>query len=82
MGISSVGVADEASLRRRWETSDRYFEVRVQIDLFGQRVLTAINGGLGNRLGSCRVLAVNDEIEDAIRTIERRRLSHHYVEVV
>lgn len=66
---------------RRWETEQRYFEIRIYEDLFGQRVLEAINGGLRSKLGMTRVVAVGDQIEAAVREIERRRSGHGYAEL-
>ena len=66
---------------RRWETVDRYYEARVEIDLFDQCILTTINGGLGNRLGNSRVVAVDDQVAPMLTTIEKLRLAHGYVEV-
>lgn len=66
---------------RRWESKSRYFEVRIEHDLFGQRILTAINGGLRSQLGHAKVIAVGRDIEAAVREIEKRRLAHKYVEV-
>jgi hypothetical protein len=67
--------------RRRWESNNRYFEVRIQTDLFGQRILTVANGGIGNRLGNIRVVAVDGDIDLAVHQLGRRRLAHNYVEV-
>lgn len=66
---------------RRWETEQRYFEIRIYEDLFGQRVLEAINGGLRSKLGMTRVVAVGDQIEAAVREIEKRRSGHGYAEL-
>lgn len=75
------GCQPSIEIRRRWESSTRYFEVRVEMDLFGCRMLTAINGGRGNRLGKCEVLAVNTGIDEMIKDIEKRRTKRKYVEV-
>jgi hypothetical protein len=66
---------------RRWETSTRYFEAWIYRDLFGETVLTAVNGGRGNRLGMVRVVAVGQARIDAeLEDIAKRRLSHGYRE--
>ena len=75
------GCKPSVEFLRRWESNTRYFEVRVELDLFGCRTLTAINGGRGNRLGKCEVLAVNTGIDEMIQDIEKRRAKHRYVEV-
>lgn len=66
---------------RRWETSQRYYEARIYCDLFGEKVLETVNGGLNTRLGMTRVVAAGDEIPAALAQIDRRRLGHGYTEV-
>ena len=72
---------DPRTIVRRWETAARYYEARVEMDLFDQCILTTINGGLGNRLGNLRVVAVDDQVAPMLTTIEKLRLAHGYVEV-
>lgn len=66
---------------RRWETIDRYYEARIDVDLFGHIVLTTINGGIGNRLGQVRVVAIDTEVSSAMQKIAKRRLARGYIEV-
>lgn len=66
---------------RRWETKKRYYEARIELDMFGTPILLAANGGKGTRLGMLRVIAAGDQIEQALRAIERRREAHGYVRV-
>jgi hypothetical protein len=66
---------------RRWETSKRYYEARIELDMFGTPILLAANGGKGTRLGMLRVIAAGEQIEQALQVIERRREAHGYVRV-
>ena len=66
---------------RRWETKDRYYETRVYIDLFGMWVLEVVNGGVGNRLGQCRTVAVGADIATAVEAIAKKRLLRGYAEI-
>lgn len=67
---------------RRWETKNRYFEVRVEEDMFETAILTAINGGKGARNGMVRVVAAGQQIAETLRDIQKRRLAHGYVQVI
>ena len=42
----------------RWESPSRYYEAVLQRDLLGDWVLSTANGGLRNRLGALRHLAL------------------------
>lgn len=72
-----------AQLCKRWETVDRYYEARAYVDLLGDFVLAAINGGKGARLGMTRVVAVGrTQVERELVAIGKKRLSRGYVERV
>lgn len=63
----------------RWESSDRYYVVRVTTDLLGDRVLQKYWGGLGNRLGGMATVAVGDAaIAASLGQIVRERAAHGY----
>lgn len=63
---------------RRWETDKRYYEARIELDMFDTPILLVANGGKGTRLGMMRVIAAGDQIEDALQAIARRREAHGY----
>lgn len=65
-------------LVRRWETGKRYFETRIERDIFNTPILLAANGGKGTRLGAMRVVAVGEQIPEALQAIARKREAHGY----
>lgn len=66
----------------RWESEKRYYETRIELDLFETPILLATNGGKGTRLGMVRVVAAGQQINDALQAIERRRQAHGYRRVL
>jgi hypothetical protein len=73
----------EAMMRVRWETSTRYYEVRLVRDLLQDWVLVVSRGGRSNRLGALRTLFVSSEEEGIkmIATLEKVRTRRGYVRV-
>jgi hypothetical protein len=73
----------EATMRVRWETSNRYYEVRLVRDLLQDWVLIVARGGKTNRLGALRTLFVSSEAEGMkiIETMEKVRIRRGYVRV-
>jgi len=73
----------EATMRVRWETSTRYYEVRLMRDLLQDWVLVVARGGKTNRLGALRTLFVSSEEEGMkmIETVEKVRTRRGYVRV-
>jgi len=71
----------EATMRVRWETSTRYYEVRLVRDLLQDWVLIVSRGGKTNRLGALRTLFVSSEAEGTkiIETMEKVRIRRGYV---
>lgn len=65
----------------RWETSRRYFEARIELDMFQTPILMVANGGIGTKLGMLRVVAAGEQIDKALQDIERRREAHGYRKV-
>ena len=70
-------------MRVRWETSTRYYEVRLMRDLLQDWVLVVARGGKTNRLGALRTLFVSSEEEGMkmIETLEKVRTRRGYVRV-
>ncbi len=70
-------------MRVRWETSNRYYEVRLVRDLLQDWVLIVARGGKTNRLGALRTLFVSSEAEGMkiIETMEKVRIRRGYVRV-
>lgn len=67
---------------RRWETEVRFYETRVEADLFGELILYTIRGGKYNRHGWMLAVACGKEaIEKKIREIEKVRIRRGYTEV-
>lgn len=54
----------------RWETSSRYYAVRVYQDFFGDWVIHKVWGGLQNNLGNCDQQVVRS-FEDAAIVVHR-----------
>ena len=73
----------EAMMHVRWETSTRYYEVRLMRDLFQDWVLVVSRGGKTNRLGALRTLFVSSKEEGIkmIATVEKVRSRRGYVRV-
>ena len=73
----------EATMRVRWETRTRYYEVRLVRDLLQDWVLIVARGGKTNRLGALRTLFVSSEAEGMkiIETMEKVRIRRGYVRV-
>lgn len=64
---------------RRWETSTRYYESRIYVDIFGDLVLEKIWGSLSSRRGGHHVVAVGgDDCLRSLRIIERERAQRGY----
>lgn len=78
--LSFPATADNeiSCLTKRWETRLRYYEIRIEKDIFGTPVLMATNGGKGTKLGMMRVVAVGAQIKEALDAIVRRREAHGY----
>ena len=70
-------------MRVRWETSSRYYEVRLMRDLFQDWLVIVARGGKTNRLGALRTLFVSSEEEGMkmIETVEKVRIRRGYVRV-
>ena len=70
-------------MRVRWETSTRYYEVRLVRDLLQDWVLIVARGGKTNRLGALRTLFVSSEAEGMkiIEAMEKVRIRRGYVRV-
>ena len=54
----------------RWESASRYYEAALLQDLLGDWVLSTARGGLRNRLGALRHLAL-PSMEAAIKEVTR-----------
>lgn len=52
----------------RWESASRYYEAVLQQDLLGDWVLSTARGGLRNRLGAIRHLAL-PSMEAAVKEV-------------
>ena len=52
----------------RWESASRYYEAVLQQDLLGDWVLSTARGGLRNRLGAIRHLALTSK-EAAVKEV-------------
>ncbi len=71
--------AGRVDLVHRWETDKRYYEVRIERDLWGIETLLVAHGGKGTRLGAMRVVAAGfGQVRDAYQAIKRRREAHGY----
>ena len=70
-------------MRVRWETSTRYYEVRLVRDLLQDWVLVVSRGGKTNRLGALRTLFASNEAEGMkmIETMEKVRIRRGCVRV-
>ena len=70
----------EKVMRIRWESATRYYEVVLQQDLFGDWVLSTSRGGLCNRLGALRHLALpsKDAAVGQLVTLHKRRIRRGY----
>jgi hypothetical protein len=64
----------------RWESPSRYYEAVLQQDLLGDWVLSTANGGLRNRLGALRHLALpsRDAAVKALASLHKLRLRRGY----
>ena len=69
----------------RWEkpTFDgaiRYYETKIQIDLFGQLTLEAFWGRKGTRLGGKKLIAYGNvaELQEKVMVIHKKRLRRKY----
>jgi predicted DNA-binding WGR domain protein len=67
-------------LHSRWERDTRYYELRVQQDLFGHWLLTRVWGRKGSGLGQIRHAVCVDQTEANARYIkaEARRKKRGY----
>ena len=67
-------------MRIRWESATRYYEVFLQQDLLGDWVLSTSRGGLRNRLGALRHLALpsKDAAVGELVTLHKQRLKRGY----
>lgn len=61
---------------RIYRTSDRYYCVAVQRDLFDEPVIVRWWGGLRNRLGGTRTEPL---VAGRLRTIDRERIARGYL---
>lgn len=64
----------------RWESPSRYYEAVLQRDLLGDWVLSTANGGLRNRLGALRHLALpsRDAAVKELASLHKLRLRRGY----
>ena len=65
----------------RWESPSRYYEAVLQRDLLGDWVLSTANGGLRNRLGALRHLALpsRDAAVKELASLHKLRLRRGYL---
>lgn len=70
----------DAWLHSRWERDTRYYELRVQQDLFGHWLLTRVWGRTGSALGQIRHDVCLDQVEANARYAEAevRRVKRGY----
>lgn len=67
---------------RRWETASRYYETRIDVDLYDNQVLRKIWGGRSTKRGGQRVVAIGGEsCRKALLAIEIERARNGYTEV-
>ena len=71
-------------MRIRWESATRYYEAILQQDLLGDWVLSTARGGLRNRLGALRHLALpsRDAVVNEVASLHKLRLRRGYRLVV
>ena len=71
-------------MRIRWESATRYYEAVLQQDLLGDWVLSTSRGGLRNRLGALRHLALpsKDAVVKEVASLHKLRLRRGYRLVV
>lgn len=81
LNYEAAGPDHQAGKVCRWETEKRYYEARIELDMFETPILLATNGGKGTRLGMMRVVAAGQQIDEALQAIERRREAHGYKRV-
>lgn len=64
----------------RWESASRYYEAALLQDLLGDWVLSTARGGLRNRLGAIRHLALpsRDAAVKALASLHKLRLRRGY----
>lgn len=64
----------------RWETTSRYYVVRLYQDLFGDWIVESVWGGLHNKLGNRQqqVLASYQDALALLLQINRQRHARHY----
>ena len=69
----------------RWEKPTlfgtvRYYETKIQIDLFGQFILEVFWGRKGTRLGGKKLIAYGDvaELQEKVMVIHKKRLGRKY----
>lgn len=60
---------------RIYRTTHRYYHLRIDRDMWGNRVLIRTWGGLQNRLGG---MEIEPLARGRLREIERERVSHGY----
>lgn len=81
LSYEPAGPVHQAGTVCRWESEKRYYETRIELDLFETPILLAANGGKGTKLGMMRVVAAGQQINEALMAIERRRTAHGYKRV-
>lgn len=67
----------------RWESSSRYYLMRIQLNLFGELELHRVWGGLGSRHGGSLTEPLPD-LDTGSRRLHQevvRRLRHGYIRV-
>ena len=69
----------------RWEKPTscgavRYYETKIQIDLFGQLILEVFWGRKGTRLGGNKLIAYGNvaELKEKVMIIHKKRLGRKY----
>jgi len=64
----------------RWQSTGRYYEVRLSQDLFHNWILIKSWGGIDSRLGNTHTLVFNsfNEAEQTLTVIHKRRIQRGY----
>lgn len=65
----------------RWETKARFYEIEIGTDLLGDSVLTVRFGGLMNRRGAAKSIAVGNFDKKLLNKLYARRASRDYIKV-
>ena len=64
--------------RVRWETSDRFYEAEIRMDLFGDEVLEITWGGKQHRIGQRRCIDASGCWDAVLQRIHKERQRRHY----